>query len=179
MIVRQEPYTLDQYITHEKYKFIYTHPVYLKHAQKSGFFLSCVNEEAEEGFIFSIRALIITGFLIMAAFFGASIRDVCSVPEILTITVFFSVFIPLLFFKDFIYTRKSLWVKLEKEFMKEKVKDLQMEKIAQALTSYQKSVFWIMLGTHKKNIDFNDIVNVVKETNDHINREKLINILRK
>jgi len=179
MIVRQEPYTLDQYIRHEQYKFIYTHPVYLKHGQKSGFFLACVNQQAKENLKSSIYALLVIWLIILAASFGFPNSDFYTDKMMLGITGLFSVFTLLICFKDSICTRKVLWKKLEKEFMKEKVNDFQMEKIAQALTSYQKSVFWMMLGIHKKNIDFNDIVNVVRETNDHINREKLIDILRK
>lgn len=179
MIVRQEAYTLAQYIRHEQYKFIYTHPVYLKYGQMSGLFIACVNEKAKEDLKFSIRALLSMLFIMLAIFLGVSLNNIYVDPMMLWAAGFISVFTVCLYFKDFIYTRKSLWSRLEKEFMKEKVNELQMEKISQALTSYQKSVFWLMLGTHKKNVDFNDIVNVVRETNEQINREKLIDILRK
>jgi len=175
----KETLSLDEYIRHEQYKFIYTHPVHLKYGQVSGIFLACVNEKAKEDLKFSIRALLSMWFIMLAIFLGISLNNIYVDPMMLGAAGFISVFTLCLYFKDFIYTRKSLWSRLEKEFMKEKVNELQMEKISQALTSYQKSVFWLMLGTHKKNIDFNDIVNVVRETNEQINREKLIDILRK
>lgn len=178
MIMSKESYTLDQYIRHEQYKFIYTHPVYLKHGQRSGFFLACVNKEDKDQLKYSIVALTIMWFFLLCSFIVVPQGEI-TLPIMSGMICFFSAFSLLLCVKDFIFTRKSLWVKLEKEFMKEKVSDLQMDKMSQALTSYQKSVFWMMLGMHKKNIDFNDIVKVVKETNDHVNREKLIDILRK
>lgn len=181
MIVRQEAYTLEHYIRHEQYKFIYTHPVYLKYGQRSGFFLACVNENEKKNLKSLTQILFSMWFITLAICLGISLNDFDVGSTMLGAAAagFISIFTLYLFFKDFIFTKTTLWNRLEKEFMKEKVNELQMEKISQALTSYQKSVFWLMLGTHKKNIDFNDIVNVVRETNEQINREKLIDVLRK
>lgn len=169
LISYNEFQSLNEYIRHQQYKFIYQHPLFIQKGNKKGLF-----------FINNKKALIDIRFHIVIALLS-SIATYLSIGYnnlILTCTLSCLMFMTFSHgLSKFIFTRNKLWVELEKDFMQEKINNQNVIEMLRFLTIEQKEAILNFLQV-KESITFKEMINMFEYMHNKIEKEKIISILK-
>lgn len=162
--------SLNEYIKHEQYKFIYTHPLFLKYGNKHGLNFICDKENLNI-LKYHISFLLISfiSMVISISYNNIILTGVFSLSTFLTFSYAIS---------KFIFTRSRLWKKLEKRFLDENISSNNISNMFTFLTIEQKEAILEFLKL-EDTITFNQLIKMFECLNNKIEKEKIILALNK
>lgn len=169
LISYNEFQSLNEYIRHQQYKFIYQHPLFIQKGNKKGLFLISNRKT-----LIDIRFHIVIALLSsIATYLSIGYHNV-----ILTCTLSCLMFTTLSHgISKFVFTRNKLWKKLEKDFMQEKINNQNVIEMLRFLTIEQKEAILTFLQV-KESITFKEMINMFEYMHNKIEKEKIISILK-
>jgi len=161
--------SLNEYLKHQQYKYIYQHPLFIKNGNKKG--LSFIGSKKS---LSEIRFHAITAILSSIGTFLSMGYNSLVLTYILSLLFFISVFHST---SKFIFTRKKLWEKLEKDFLQERISSKNIAEMMSFLSIEQKEAILNFVQV-KECITFNEMIKMFEFTHNKIEKEKIILTLK-
>lgn len=169
IILYNEFESLNEYITHQQYKYIYKHPLFVKNGNKKGL-----------SFIYSKKGLSVIKFNIIFTILS-SIATYLSIGYdnliltcVLSSMIFISIFHGM---SKFIFTRNKLWKKLENDFLEEKINNKNIIEMLHFLSIEQKEAILNFIQV-KESITFKEMIQMFEFAYNKTEKEKIILTLK-
>lgn len=169
LISYNESQSLNEYIRHQQYKFIYQHPLFIKKGNKKG--LTFIYDKKS---IIDVRFHLIIIFLSsIATYLSVGYNNLiltCVLSSVVSIASLHAI-------SKFVFTRNKLWEKLEKDFLQEKINNQNVVDMLKFLTIEQKEAILTFLQM-KESITFKEMIKMFEYMHNRIEKEKIILTLK-
>lgn len=161
--------SLNEYLKHQQYKYIYQHPLFVKNGNKKGLSFICNKKSLSDVKYHAITAILSSIGTLLSMGYNTFILT-----YILSSLVFISVVHGT---SKFIFTRKKLWEKLEKDFLQEKISSKNIAEMMSFLSIDQKEAILNFVQV-KECITFNEMIKMFEFTHNKLEKEKIVLILK-
>lgn len=161
--------SLNEYLKHQQYKYIYQHPLFIKNGNKKGLSFICSKNS-----LLDIRYHAITVILSSIATILSMGYNTLILTYILSSLIFISVIHGA---SKFIFTRNKLWKKLEKDFLQENISSKNIAEMMSLLSIEQKEAVLNFVQV-KESITFNEMIKMFEFTHNKLEKEKIILTLK-